>query len=153
MKHDKIQELLSAYLDKELDTDLTAQVDKHLQECEACRGELAALQQLEDFYQDIPQPTAKEEYWEALPTRIKTGIQEKMHTAPKQEGKMFKDSMIKADKNVGIKFLVFPFSLTLHAAIVLMMLILPLLNTGNLPQVEIYSAFLAPPPPPPPPWV
>ncbi|MCK4495156.1 MAG: hypothetical protein KAU91_02315, partial [Candidatus Aminicenantes bacterium] len=64
---------------------------------------------------------------------------------------MFKDSFIKGEKNIGLKVLVFPASLTMHIIIVLFLLVYPLLSTGNLPTVEIYSAFLAPPPPPPPP--
>jgi len=62
---------------------------------------------------------------------------------------MFKDSFIKGEKNIGLKVLVFPASLTMHIIIVLFLLVYPLLSTGNLPTVEVYSAFLAPPPPPP----
>jgi protein TonB len=64
---------------------------------------------------------------------------------------MFQDSFIIREKNITTKVWLFPLSLTLHLLIVLLLIIYPLLNPGSLPQIEIYSAFLAPPPLPPPP--
>ena len=66
-----------------------------------------------------------------------------------KEAKMFKDSFIVREKNMGTKVWVFPLSLAVHMLIVLLLIIYPLLNPSNLPKIEIFSAFLAPPPPPP----
>ncbi|GAH33844.1 unnamed protein product, partial [marine sediment metagenome] len=64
---------------------------------------------------------------------------------------MFQDSFVIRERNLGMKVWVFPLSLAVHLLIILLLIIYPLLNPGNLPRVEIFSAFLAPPPPPPPP--
>ncbi|MEE8604461.1 MAG: hypothetical protein V3S65_03735, partial [Candidatus Aminicenantaceae bacterium] len=61
---------------------------------------------------------------------------------------LFKDSFITGEKGNFRKAIAFPIALLLHVSIVAAMIVIPLLNTGNLPQVEVYSAFLAPPPPP-----
>jgi anti-sigma factor RsiW len=43
----KIQEQLSAFLDKELEEDLRLPIIRHLASCPACQAELAALERLE----------------------------------------------------------------------------------------------------------
>ncbi len=48
----EIQDLLIDFLEKNLDTDTHAEVQKHLEKCEACQTELAELQ---DFTNLIPQ--------------------------------------------------------------------------------------------------
>ena len=64
---------------------------------------------------------------------------------------LFKDSFFKSEKGTTRKALVFPIALILHVVLIITAIVLPLLSTGELPTVEVYSAFLAPPPPPPPP--
>ena len=64
---------------------------------------------------------------------------------------MFKDSFMKADKGKGRKSISILTSLFVHVLILLIVLVVPLLSTKNLPAIKVYSAFLAPPPPPPPP--
>ncbi len=65
--------------------------------------------------------------------------------AKKQEAVLFSDSIIKRDKGIVRKFIAFPLAFLLHASIVFAAIVIPLLNTTNLPSVEVYSAFLAPP--------
>ncbi|MFQ6108032.1 MAG: hypothetical protein ACE5L7_00570, partial [Candidatus Aminicenantales bacterium] len=60
---------------------------------------------------------------------------------------IFKDSFFIAEKGGRRKAFAFPVALFIHAILVAAMVVLPLLSTGSLPQVEVYSAFLAPPPP------
>ncbi len=151
MKHEKIRDLLSAYLDDELSLPDKAAVDTHLHDCRECRDELGQLRKLDSLTRQVTHPPQKEEYWEALPGMIHSGITERLQAGPPKERKMFKDAFITGDSNVKLKAFVFPFSMTVHAVIILMMLVFPLMNTGDLPEVEIYSAFLAPTPPPPPP--
>ena len=64
---------------------------------------------------------------------------------------MFKDSFFIAQKQTARKAFALPFALIVHVLIIAALIVIPLMSTGGLPQVEIYSAFLAPPPPPPPP--
>jgi len=61
---------------------------------------------------------------------------------------LFKDSFFSAEKSRATKALAFPIAFLLHATLVAAMIVLPLLQTENLPTVEVYSTFLAPPPPP-----
>jgi len=67
-----------------------------------------------------------------------------------KEAEMFQDSFFIRERNLGTKAWVFPLSLAVHLLIILLLIIYPLLNPGNLPRVEIFSAFLSPPAPPPP---
>ncbi|NLH76912.1 MAG: hypothetical protein GX465_07735, partial [Acidobacteria bacterium] len=62
---------------------------------------------------------------------------------------IFKDSFFRSEKGTARKALVFPIALILHVVLIVTAIVLPLLSTGELPTVEVYSAFLAPPPPPP----
>ena len=48
---------------------------------------------------------------------------------------VFKDSFIKTELNIGRKALVFPLSLSVHVIIALLLVIYPLLNPGDLPQI------------------
>ena len=68
---------------------------------------------------------------------------------------MLQDALIQGNTNFGTKAWVFPLSLTAHAAIVSLLVILPLFNAGQLPRIEVRDnlvlAVLPPSPPPPPP--
>jgi anti-sigma factor RsiW len=59
MKCELSIELLSGYLDGELDDKQKAVVEKHLKECQSCRQELESLKHLNNYVkeQDIPQPS------------------------------------------------------------------------------------------------
>ena len=63
---------------------------------------------------------------------------------------MFKMSLILSEKNKWRRVLSFQLSLLIHAILILIILVVPLLSVRNLPKVEVNNAFLAPPPPPPP---
>ncbi|MFC2165471.1 anti-sigma factor family protein, partial [Acidobacteriota bacterium] len=141
MSHKKIRGLLSAYLDGELDAKRRNKVKEHLDRCSACREEYSALEQLDDFSKEVMPAQKEKEYWESLPSRIKSGIEQGIPETQIKEGKMFKDSFIKPNKNIGTKAIVFPLSLTAHVVIALLLVILPLLQEGEVPKVEIYSAF------------
>jgi hypothetical protein len=52
MKCDLPIELLSGYLDGELDDEQKARVEDHLKECSACQEELEALRQIDDHVKD-----------------------------------------------------------------------------------------------------
>ncbi|MBE3126522.1 MAG: hypothetical protein IMZ57_12830, partial [Acidobacteria bacterium] len=72
-------------------------------------------------------------------------VKKKMRTTDVPE--LFKDSFFRGEKGTTRKALVFPIVLILHVALIVTAIVLPLLSTGELPTVEVYSAFLAPPPP------
>ncbi|MCK4251162.1 zf-HC2 domain-containing protein [candidate division WOR-3 bacterium] len=59
MKCDLRVELLSGYLDGELDKKQKAEIEKHLKECEACRKELEELRQLDEHVRtaEIEEPS------------------------------------------------------------------------------------------------
>jgi protein TonB len=68
---------------------------------------------------------------------------------------MLQDALIQGNRDFGTKAWIFPLSLTAHAAIVALLVILPLCNSGQLPGIEVRDnlvlAVLPPSPPPPPP--
>ena len=61
---------------------------------------------------------------------------------------MFQDSFIRSQKNFARKAWALPISFAIHALLVAVLVVLPLLNASQPPTIEITSAFLAPPPPP-----
>jgi len=75
MSHNKIKGLLSAYLDGELDAKFRDKGKEHLDICSACRKEYRALEQLDEFSREVMPAQQKKEYWESLPSRIKSGIE------------------------------------------------------------------------------
>ncbi len=66
MRRHKFQQLLSGYLDNELEPDLKKEVEEHLKTCEACRQELTALKDLDQAAQawTVTMPGAA--YWGGL---------------------------------------------------------------------------------------
>ncbi len=66
--------------------------------------------------------------------------QEKQRT-PEKESVFFKDSFIRGETGTVRKAIAFPVAFLLHASLVLAAVVIPLLNTANLPEVEVYSAF------------
>ena len=148
MKHEKIRKLLGAYFDNELNPESMKDVETHLKMCPKCQKEFSFLKKLEEFPREIPSIPQEEEYWASFPFRIKNGIKHIINEDEMKEAKMFNDSIIQSEKNISTKALVFPLSVTAHLILALMLVIYPLLNPSELPQVEIYSTFLAPPAPP-----
>jgi len=142
MRHEKIQKLIGAYLDKELNHELMKVVENHLKTCPKCQREHSYLRKLEEFPREAPQVPQEEKYWASFPSRIKNGIRQFIHEGQMKEDKMFQDSFIQGEKNIGVKAMVFPLSVTVHLILALMLVIFPLLNPSALPQVEIYSACL-----------
>jgi len=68
---------------------------------------------------------------------------------------MLQDALMQGDRNFGTKIWVFPLSAAVHAAIAALLVIIPLVNTGQLPRLEVKNALILPapphlPPPPPP---
>jgi periplasmic protein TonB len=64
--------------------------------------------------------------------------------------KMFKDAFFVADRNIGAKAVALPLAALIHGIVVLLAVTLPLLRTGDLPRVDVFSALIAPPAPTPP---
>jgi len=75
---------------------------------------------------------------------------------PGKEATMFQNAFITGPKNFGMKAWALPLSLVSHAAIATVLVILPLLDVGNLPRYKaaidtFISVPHSPSPPPPPP--
>ena len=73
---------------------------------------------------------------------------EKPTSKPIVTSDLFKDSFLIGDKGMGRRAFSFTIAFLLIFSIMAAMVVLPLLGSTNLPEVEVYSAFLAPPPPP-----
>jgi protein TonB len=64
---------------------------------------------------------------------------------------MFHDAMVLHEKGFSTRWPAFPASLLFHAALVLALVVVPLMRSGEPPRVEVRDAILMPPPPTPPP--
>ncbi|MBE3131070.1 MAG: zf-HC2 domain-containing protein, partial [Acidobacteria bacterium] len=154
MRHRKFQELIGAYADGELRETDRSRVEKHLQACPACRRDLDFIRDLDRLPKTSPAVPREADYWASFSGRVRAGIDRRQAGAPASrvaEVEMFKDSFYHPESRARTRAAIFPLSLAAHAAILLLLIVLPLMRTGDLPTVEVYSAFLAPPPPPPPP--
>ncbi|MGZ5453199.1 MAG: anti-sigma factor family protein, partial [Candidatus Aminicenantales bacterium] len=152
MRHRKIQELIGAYADGELRAADKPRVEKHLKTCPECRRDLEFIRKIATMAESSPPAPPERGYWDSFAGRVRAGIAREQAGAPASriaEGKMFKDSFYQPESRTKQRAVLFPLSLIVHAAIIVLLIVLPLLKTGNLPTVEVYSAFLAPPPPPP----
>ncbi len=67
----KVRELLSAYLDGELDPATRAAVEEHLRECGPCGAELEELKAASAFVQDLPEAELPEDFHPALVRRVR----------------------------------------------------------------------------------
>ena len=63
---------------------------------------------------------------------------------------MFKDAFFVPDRNAGARAVALPLAAFIHGIVVLLAVTLPLLRTGDLPRVDVFSALIAPPAPKPP---
>jgi hypothetical protein len=78
MSCDDFRELLAGYQDGELDEEQQRQVERHLQECEACREELARLDKVKEVagsvqFDDLPLKVW-EGYWQGVYRRVERGL-------------------------------------------------------------------------------
>jgi protein TonB len=67
---------------------------------------------------------------------------------------MFQDILFVPQRNVGLRAAVLPLAALAHGLLVLLLVVIPIMQRGDLPKVELTGFFLAPPipgPPPPPP--
>jgi hypothetical protein len=77
MKCDLPRELLSGYLDGELDREQKAEVEKHLRECERCRNELEELKQLDQQVRTLAIEEPSREFFFQLNRRIMQKVKKK----------------------------------------------------------------------------
>lgn len=70
MKCDLPVELLSGYLDGELDEQQRAQVEEHLKTCPACQEELAALRRMDEYVRDNVYEEPSREFTFTLNRRV-----------------------------------------------------------------------------------
>ena len=80
MKCDLPVELLSGYLDGELDEQQKTRVESHLKNCPACREELEALRQIDEHVRDRVYEEPSREFQFTLNRRV----MEKIRTAPRR---------------------------------------------------------------------
>lgn len=78
MKHQKIKELISAYIDGELGEEEKKQLEEHLSGCEECRNELEEMRNLEEVLNKMkPKKPSKEiwdMYWSSVYNRLERKI-------------------------------------------------------------------------------
>jgi predicted anti-sigma-YlaC factor YlaD len=78
MDHEKIRELLSSYLDGELDEKEKHIVEKHLETCPQCRKELEELERFEEVMDKMELKEPKKEvwqvYWKSIYNRLERRI-------------------------------------------------------------------------------
>ncbi len=60
---------------------------------------------------------------------------------------MFKEAIFERERDFGRRAALFPLALLVHALIAAILLTVPLVRVGPLPEVEFLGVFLAPPPP------
>ncbi len=60
------ENLLSAYYDGELSDELAATVVEHLDQCDACAGELTGIEQLSQLAARLDEPRGSAEIWDAI---------------------------------------------------------------------------------------
>lgn len=81
MKCARSQELLSAFLDRELNEAASSALRAHLAACESCAQELEALQQVKLALRNIPAPRCPDSVWQSLSVKI---AQEPMPVLPRR---------------------------------------------------------------------
>ena len=69
----QIQELLSAYYDGELSSDIRADVAAHVHGCAECSGRVTAFAQLSAAARDLPPPSPPPEIWNRLERELDAG--------------------------------------------------------------------------------
>lgn len=82
MERDKFSIKLSAYKDGELDGNLNDEVFLHVRNCEACKKQLAELEQVDLLVKEMPRIEARESFALRVIARISTNEQGHFDTAP-----------------------------------------------------------------------
>ncbi len=88
MKHQKIQEELSAYLDNELSPSRHKQIEAHLHSCVECSDILAAFEENRQRVVNIARP---------VPSTLKDGVMAKIHTQFQDELSAYLDGELAYD--------------------------------------------------------
>jgi protein TonB len=60
---------------------------------------------------------------------------------------MFQDALFVPERNARLRGVALPLAALAHGLLALLLIVLPLMQSGDLPRVEFKSLFLAPPPP------
>ncbi|MGB9836450.1 MAG: energy transducer TonB [Candidatus Saccharicenans sp.] len=74
-----------------------------------------------------------------------------LNKQPTEASMVYRDIFFVPEKNFRSKALALPLAIFIHLLFAAMLIALPLISVGSLPQVQVYSAFLAPIPSPTPP--
>jgi predicted anti-sigma-YlaC factor YlaD len=78
MEHDKIKELISSYVDNELDQEQRSLVEAHLEQCPECRREYREMVKFEEVMDKMtlkqPPREAWKTYSESVYNRVERGI-------------------------------------------------------------------------------
>ncbi len=78
MDHKKTKELVSSYLDAELDADTRQKVEGHLAACSECRAELEGMRKLKEVMGDMklksPPAEVWQVYWASVYNRLERRI-------------------------------------------------------------------------------
>ncbi|MCK4336685.1 MAG: zf-HC2 domain-containing protein, partial [Candidatus Aminicenantes bacterium] len=135
MRHKTIIDSLGAFLDGELNQKQINIIKKHLNTCAECRKELESLKSLNDYSREVFLEAPEYDDWNSFSERIILKINRNKKQTRTKEEKMFKDSFIKGNRYSGSSAVFFPLSVVVHAFLILILLVYPLINTTNLPQV------------------
>jgi anti-sigma factor RsiW len=134
MRHRKLQELIGAYADGELRAADRSRVEEHLKDCPECRRDLAFLRKIDSLPRTSPAVPQEADYWVSFAGRVRAGIAREQTGAPASrvaEVKMFQDSFYHPERRTRVRAAVLPLSLVAHAAVLLLLIILPLMNTDG----------------------
>jgi anti-sigma factor RsiW len=84
MRCHKVQRLLPDYIGDELSFKNRGQIEQHLEQCPACRAELAALQAVWDSLVKQTLPQREEEFWQGFTARVMRDVKKKRPVAHKR---------------------------------------------------------------------
>ncbi len=82
MENDEFRSKLSAYIDGELDGDLSEKISLHLRDCAACKKELAELERVDSLVAGIPNLEPHESFASQIIAGISTREQDHPYRAP-----------------------------------------------------------------------
>lgn len=103
MRHGRIQKLLGAYLDGELEERKKNEIAAHLLSCAGCRRELESLKELDEFARSLAPPLPSEHYVESFPSRVAATIRARSLRPREREVSVFRDSIIVGEKTFGLR--------------------------------------------------
>ncbi len=89
-----------------------------------------------------------------MASAIVSGMEAMLPMPGRKEAIMFENAMFVPERHFGMRATVLPIAALAHAALAALLVVIPLMRTGDLPAVELTGVFVAPalpaPPPPPP---